>query len=60
MAFRDQVLFLKHNLNARALASLEETSGDLQQDINELIAQMEGSIEEASAFIDAMRNDELG
>jgi hypothetical protein len=48
------VLFLKHNLNARALASLEEISGDLQQNINELIAQMEGSIEEASAFIDAM------
>lgn len=59
-AFRDQVLFLKHNLNARALASLEATSVDLQQDINELIKQMEGSIEEASAFIDEMRNAEVG
>jgi len=59
-AFRDQVLFLKHNLNARALASLEETSIGLQQDINQLIAQMEGSIEEAASFIDAMREDDSG
>ena len=59
-AFRDQVLFLKHNLNARALASLEATSVDLQKDINELIKQMEGSIEEASAFIDEMRNTDVG
>lgn len=59
-AFRDQVLFLKHNLNARALASLEETSVGLQEDINELILQMEGSIEEASAFIEAMRESEAG
>ena len=57
-AFRDQVLYLKHNLNARALASLEATSVGLQQDINDLIAEMEGSIEEASAFIDEMRNSE--
>jgi hypothetical protein len=59
-AFRDQVLYLKHNLNARALASLEATSVGLQQDISELIAQMEGSIEEATSFIDAMRNNESG
>ena len=59
-AFRDQVLFLKHNLNARALASLEETSVGLQEDINELIRQMEGSIAEASAFIEAMREAESG
>ena len=57
-AFHDQVLYLKHNLNARALASLEATSMGLQQDINELIAQMEGSIEEASAFIAEMRTNE--
>ena len=58
-AFRDQVLYLKHNLNARALASLEATSVGLQQDINDLIAEMEGSIEEASSFIDEVRSSEL-
>lgn len=38
--FRDQVLFLKHNLNARAVASLDTTNRDLQGDIERLIADM--------------------
>ena len=59
-AFRDQVLYLKHNLNARALASLEQTSAGLQEDINNLIKEMEGAIEEASAFIAAMQENEAG
>ena len=53
-AFRDQVLFLKHNLNARAIASLEGTVGDLERDIGALIQDMETSIVEANSFIDSM------
>lgn len=53
-AFRDQVLFLKHNLNAQAIASLGSTSRDLQQDIARLVADMEKSIREADAFITTM------
>ena len=53
-AFRDQVLFLKHNLNARAIASLEGTVGELEQEIGALIRDMEASIAEANAFIDSM------
>jgi hypothetical protein len=53
-AFRDQVLFLKHNLNARAVASLEENAAALESDVAALIADMEASIQEANAFIDAM------
>ncbi len=53
-AFRDQTLFLKHNLNARAIASLEGTVGELEQEIAALISDMEASIAEANAFIDAM------
>lgn len=53
-AFHDQVLFLKHNLNARAIASLQETSAALQDDVAELIREMEESIERANAFIDQM------
>jgi chromosome segregation ATPase len=53
-AFRDQVLFLKHNLNARAIASLEGTVGKLEQEIGALIRDMEASIAEANAFIDSM------
>lgn len=49
--FRDQVLFLKHNLNARALASLDRTNRELEADISRLIAEMEASIREAENFI---------
>ncbi|MDX1529922.1 MAG: DUF2959 domain-containing protein [Rhodothermales bacterium] len=54
-AFEDQVLFLKHNLNARAIASLEGTVAELQTDVAALIRDMEASIAEADAFIDAMQ-----
>jgi uncharacterized protein YukE len=53
-AFRDQVLFLKHNLNAQAISALAGTTRDLQKDISRLIADMEKSIKEADAFIAAM------
>ena len=53
-AFSDQVLFLKHNLNARAIASLEGTVGELEAEIGALIRDMEASIAEANAFIDSM------
>lgn len=54
-AFRDQVLFLKHNLNARAIASLQTTSDQLGADVAALIKEMESSIAEADAFIAAMK-----
>ena len=54
-AFRDQVLFLKHNLNAQAIASLDTTTRDLRQDIARLVADMEKSIREADAFIQSMQ-----
>lgn len=53
-AFHDQVLFLKHNLNARAIASLDTTLNELEAEIAALIADMNASIEEANAFIDEM------
>jgi chromosome segregation ATPase len=49
--FRDQVLYLKHNLNARALAQLDSTHRTLQADITRLISDMETSIREAENFI---------
>ena len=55
-AFHDQVLFLKHNLNAQAIASLNVSSRDLQQDISRLVADMEKSIKEADAFIASMQS----
>lgn len=54
-AFRDQVLYLKHNLNARAISSLEDTAAELETDVAALIEDMERSIAEADAFITEIR-----
>ena len=53
-AFNDHVLFLKHNLNARAIASLQGTTAELEQDVARLIHEMEQAIDEANTFIDSM------
>ncbi len=54
-AFRDQVLFLKHNLNAQAIASLQSELGTMEADIDRLIMEMEKSIVEADSFIKTMQ-----
>lgn len=51
---RDRVLFLKHNLNAQAIASLREDRRGVQSDVRNLIRQMNASIAEADRFIDDM------
>ncbi len=53
-AFKDQVLFLKHNLNAQAIASLKGEVTRLEGEISTLLAQMEASIAEADRFIQRM------
>ena len=55
--FNDQVLFLKHNLNARAIASLKGELGSIESDVSALIVSMEKSINEANAFINTMENN---
>jgi len=52
--FRDQVMFLKHNLNAQAITSLKGELGHIESDVSALIASMENSINEANAFINSM------
>lgn len=54
--FRDQVLYLKHNLNARALAQLDSTNRTLEADITRLIADMEASIKDADSFIKELKS----
>ena len=54
-AFHDQVLFLKHNLNAQAIASLQSTAAGIDQDVQALIKDMEASINEANSFIAQMK-----
>lgn len=53
-AFRDQVLFLKHNLNAQAIASLEDELSMISINVTGLVHAMERSITEANAFMDSL------
>ena len=53
-ALRDNVLYLKHNLNARAIASLDDTVLELEGEVDLLIEEMNASIAEANAFIESM------
>lgn len=56
--FRDQVLFLKHNLNAQAVASLQGELDSVEAEIGALIKEMDKSIAEADSFIKAMEGIE--
>jgi len=53
-AFQDQVLFLKHNLNAQAISSLRGELSTIQSDVAVLIRDMEASIAKSQAFIEDM------
>jgi len=53
--FKDYVLYLKHNLNAQAIASLKGETNSIQQDIARLIDQMNHSIARADEFIQTMK-----
>ena len=52
--FRDQVLYLKHNLNAKALASLQDESARIEMDVNALLKDLATAIAEADRFIQTM------
>jgi hypothetical protein len=54
-AFHDEVLTLKHDLNAAAISSLQATSAGISNDVQNLIKDMDSSINEANAFIDNMK-----
>ena len=53
--FKDRVLYLKHNLNARAIAALNTEASTLETDVARLIAEMERSIAAADEFISNMQ-----
>ncbi|MGR8978515.1 MAG: DUF2959 domain-containing protein [Gammaproteobacteria bacterium] len=50
-AFKDQVLYLKHNLNSQAIAALQHEFVVIGIDIAQLIRAMELTIAEASQFV---------
>jgi len=49
--FRDNVLFLKHNLNAKAIGTLKREAGKIEIEVESLIADMQASIAEAETFL---------
>jgi hypothetical protein len=54
-SLKDNVLYLKHNLNARAIVSLQGELGTVNRDITRLIDAMQDAINESNAFIEQMR-----
>jgi len=54
---QDNTLYLKHNLNARAVNSLSSEVLVVEDKVAQLIKQMEASINESNSFIQAMRNN---
>jgi hypothetical protein len=53
--FNDYVLYLKHNLNAQAIASLKGETANIQNDIARLIEQMNRSIARADEFVKELK-----
>ena len=52
--FRDNVLYLKHNLNAQAIGSLKGEATSIENEISKLIEDMNKSIQSADTFIKQM------
>ncbi|MDQ2694003.1 MAG: DUF2959 domain-containing protein [Pseudomonadota bacterium] len=53
-AFGDQVLFLKHNLNAQAVASLQDERVAMEANVAALVRDLEAAIAEAEAFLQTL------
>lgn len=53
----DNVLFLKHNLNAKAIGSIQTDFAGLQQDVSSLISEMNKAIADSNQFIAQMQTE---
>ena len=54
-SLKDNVLYLKHNLNARAIASLKGELTTVNEDVTNLIDAMQRAIDESNQFIEQMQ-----
>jgi len=52
---RDQVMYLKHNLNAKAITGLSDELITVQTNVDKLVKEIELSIAQADKFIDALQ-----
>ncbi|RZP31786.1 MAG: DUF2959 family protein, partial [Alteromonas sp.] len=55
-ALQDNVLYLKHNLNASAIGALQGELSTIENNVAQLIRQMNSAIAESDAFISSMKN----
>ena len=54
-AMKDNMLYLKHNLNAQAIGAIKGEFASLQTDISGLIKEMNKSINESNKFIESLK-----
>lgn len=54
-SLQNNVLYLKHNLNAAAVGALEGELGSIQKDVTRLIAEMNTAIKQSDDFIASMK-----
>jgi len=54
---RDQVLFMKHNLNARAIAGLDSEVDSIQANVDRLVHDMDEAIAQADSFIASLKEE---
>ena len=52
---QDNTLYLKHNLNARAISNISSEVISVEDKVDSLIRQMEESIAESKRFIEDMQ-----
>ncbi|MDT8895822.1 DUF2959 domain-containing protein [Halomonas sp. I1] len=60
LAMRDNVLLLKHNLNARAIGALRGEVDGLERDVAALRTRMQAAISRSNAFIDTLHDVDDG
>lgn len=54
-ALKDNTLYLKHNLNARAIGALEGEYGAIKKDVELLIKEMNSAIKQSQQFLDLLQ-----
>jgi outer membrane murein-binding lipoprotein Lpp len=55
-ALQDNTLFLKHNLNAKAIGALQGEVQSIERDVDVLIRDMNDAIAQSQQFIDLLQN----
>lgn len=54
-ALKDNTLYLKHNLNARAIGALQGEYDSIKRDVEVLISEMNNAINQSQQFIDLLQ-----